>query len=203
MKDQRFDPASGGQQAQALKTSIAQKGGAENFNSIAVSAYEVDWKQIGLSPVELNIIESEKWDMKALCNIYGVPSQLLNDSDSKTYNNQQEGEKALTLRCAIPLLDSLRDNLNRKLHTDWGYKGTDIYVDYDIKVYQELESNKTEQVTWLNNAWWIPPAQKNEIMGIKTPSYIPTEEMEKLYIPTSLQPTDLFQPLTLPNDQTP
>ena len=203
MKDQRFDPASGGQQAQALKTSIAQKGGAENFNSIAVSAYEVDWKQIGLSPVELNIIESEKWDMKALCNIYGVPSQLLNDSDSKTYNNQLEGEKALTLRCAIPLLDSLRDNLNRKLHTDWGYKGTDIYVDYDIKVYQELESNKSEQVTWLEKAWWIPPAQKNEIMGIKTPNYIPTEEMEKLYIPSSLQPTDLFQPLTLPNDQTP
>jgi HK97 family phage portal protein len=203
MKDQRFDPASGGQQAQALKTSIAQKGGAENFNSIAVSAYEVDWKQIGLSPVELNIIESEKWDMKALCNIYGVPSQLLNDSDNKTYNNQQEGEKALTLRCAIPLLDSLRDNLNRKLHTDWGYKGTDIYVDYDIKVYQELEANKTEQVTWLEKAWWIPPAQKNEIMGIRTPDYIPNEEMEKLYIPSSLQPTDLFQPLTLPNDQTP
>jgi hypothetical protein len=88
------------------------------------------------------------------------------------------------------------------LHTDWGYKGTDIYVDYDIKVYQELESNKSEQVNWLDKAWWIPPAQKNEIMGIKTPSYVPNEEMEKLYIPSSLQPTDQFQPLTLPNDQT-
>ncbi len=32
-----------------------------NFNSIAVSGYKVDWKQIGLSPVELDIIESEKW----------------------------------------------------------------------------------------------------------------------------------------------
>ena len=200
MKDSRFDPTSGQQQAQALKTAISQKGGAENFNSIAISAYEVDWKQIGLSPVELNIIESEKWDMKALCNIYGVPAQLLNDTDSKTYNNQQEGEKALTLRCAIPLLDSLRDNLNRKLHSDWGYKGTDIYVDYDIKVYQELESNKVDQVNWLNTAWWIPPAQKNEIMGVKTPDYIPTEEMQKLYIPSSLQATDQFQPLTLPTD---
>ena len=39
-------------------------------------------------------------------------------------------------------------------------------------------------------------------MGIKTPSYVPNEEMEKLYIPSSLQPTDQFQPLTLPNDQT-
>ena len=202
MNDERFDPTSGQAQAQALKTAVSQKGGAANFNSIAVSGYKVDWKQIGLSPVELNIIESEKWDLKALCNIYGVPSQLLNDSDSKTYNNQREGEKALTLRCAIPLLNALTENLNRKLHTDWGYKGTNLYVDYDISVFGELEANKVEQTEWLDKAWWISPKQKLEIMNINVPDYIPTEELEKLYIPTGLQTIDQFQPLTIP-DQNP
>jgi len=198
MNDERFDPTSGQAQAQALKTAVSQKGGSANFNSIAVSGYKVDWKQIGLSPVELNIIESEKWDLKALCNIYGVPSQLLNDSDSKTYNNQREGEKALTLRCAIPLLNSLTENLNRKLHTDWGYKGTNLYVDYDLSVYGELEANKAEQTAWLNTAWWISPKQKLDIMNIEVPDYIPTEELEKLYIPTGLQTIDQFQPLNIP-----
>ena len=202
MNDERFDPTSGQAQAQALKTAVSQKGGAANFNSIAVSGYKVDWKQIGLSPVELNIIESEKWDLKALCNIYGVPSQLLNDSDSKTYNNQREGEKALTLRCAIPLLNSLTENLNRKLHTDWGYKGTNLYVDYDLSVYGELEANKSEQTDWLDKAWWISPKQKLDIMNIEVPDYIPTEELEKLYIPTGLQTIDQFQPLNIP-DQNP
>ena len=202
MNDERFDPTSGQAQAQALKTAVSQKGGSANFNSIAVSGYKVDWKQIGLSPVELNIIESEKWDLKALCNIYGVPSQLLNDSDSKTYNNQREGEKALTLRCAIPLLNSLTENLNRKLHTDWGYKGTNLYVDYDLSVYGELEANKAEQTAWLNTAWWISPKQKLDIMNIEVPDYIPTEELEKLYIPTGLQTIDQFQPLNIP-DQNP
>ena len=202
MNDERFDPTSGQAQAQALKTAVSQKGGAANFNSIAVSGYKVDWKQIGLSPVELNIIESEKCDLKALCNIYGVPSQLLNDSDSKTYNNQREGEKALTLRCAIPLLNALTENLNRKLHTDWGYKGTNLYVDYDLSVYGELEANKAEQTAWLNTAWWISPKQKLDIMNIEVPDYIPTEELEKLYIPTGLQTIDQFQPLNIP-DQNP
>ena len=202
MNDERFDPTSGQAQAQALKTAVSQKGGAANFNSIAVSGYKVDWKQIGLSPVELNIIESEKWDLKALCNIYGVPSQLLNDSDSKTYNNQREGEKALTLRCAIPLLNALTENLNRKLHTDWGYKGTNLYVDYDLSVYGELEANKAEQTAWLNTAWWISPKQKLDIMNIEVPDYIPTEELEKLYIPTGLQTIDQFEPLNIP-DQNP
>ena len=199
MNDDRYDPMSGTQQAQALKKAISEKGGSFNYNSIAVSGFKVDWKQIGLSPVELNIIESEKWDMKALCNIYGVPAQLLNDSENKTYNNQREGEKALTLRCAIPLLDSLTENLNRKLHSDWGYRGTNLYVGYDIQVYQELEANKTEQVDWLDKAWWIPPAQKLEIMGIKAPEYVPQEELEKIYVPSNLQPLDQFQPLTIPD----
>jgi HK97 family phage portal protein len=202
MNDERFDPTSGQAQAQALKKAVSEKGGSLNYNSIAVSGYKVDWKQIGLSPVELNIIESEKWDLKALCNIYGVPSQLLNDSDSKTYNNQREGEKALTLRCAIPLLNSLTENLNRKLHTDWGYKGTNLYVDYDLSVYGELEANKSEQTAWLNTAWWISPKQKLDIMNIEVPDYIPTEELEKLYIPTGLQTIDQFQPLNIP-DQNP
>ena len=203
MNDERFDPTSGQAQAQALKTAVSQKGGSANFNSIAVSGYKVDWKQIGLSPVELNIIESEKWDLKALCNIYGVPSQLLNDSDSKTYNNQREGEKALTLRCAIPLLNSLTENLNRKLHTDWGYKGTNLYVDYDLSVYGELEANKAEQTDWLNTAWWISPKQKLDIMNIEVPDYIPKEELEKLYIPTGLQTIDQFQPLNIPDNLNP
>ena len=198
MNDDRFDPTSGQQQAQALKKAVSEKGGSLNYNSIAVSGYKVDWKQIGLSPVELNIIESEKWDLKALCNIYGVPSQLLNDSDSKTYNNQREGEKALTLRCAIPLLNALTENLNRKLHTDWGYKGTNLYVDYDLSVYGELEANKSEQTDWLDKAWWISPKQKLDIMNIEVPDYIPKEELEKLYIPTGLQTIDQFQPLNIP-----
>ena len=198
MNDERYDANQGLAQAQALKKAVSEKGGAANYNSIAVSGYKVDWKQIGLSPVELDIIESEKWDMKALCNIYGVPSQLLNDADNKTYNNQREGEKALTLRCAIPLLTGIRDNLNRKLHSDWGYRGTNIYVDFDPTVYGELEANKSEQVEWLDKAWWIAPKQKMDIMGLEIPDYIDETEMEKLYIPQSLQTPDDFQPLTIP-----
>lgn len=198
MNDDNFDPISGMQQAQALKRAVSEKGGSANFNSIAVSGYKVDWKQIGLSPVELNIIESEKWDMKALCNIYGVPSQLLNDADNKTYNNQMEGEKALTLRCAIPLLVGIRDNLNRKLKTDWGYAGQNIYVDFDPTVYAELESNKSEQVKWLNEAWWIAPAQKYDIMGMEVPEYLDKAELEKIYLPQNIAPMDEFQPLNIP-----
>jgi len=200
MNDDRFDPISGQQQAQALKKSVSEKAGSQNYNQIAVSGYKVDWKQIGLSPVELNILESEKWDMISLCNIYGVPSQLLNDANNKTFNNQQEGEKALTLRCAIPLLNEIRDDFNKKLHTDWGYANQqDIYIDFDITVYQELEANKNAQVDWLDKAWWLTPIQKYEEMGIHVPDEL-REELSKIYIPSNLQPLDTYQPIELPKN---
>jgi hypothetical protein len=200
MNDDRFDPISGQAQAQALKKSVSEKAGSTNFNQIAVSGYKVDWKEIGLSPVELGILESEKWDMVSLCNIYGVPSQLLNDAANKSYNNQMEGEKALTLRCAIPLLNEIRDDFNKKLHTDWGYANQqDVYIDYDITVYQELEANKVMQVDWLDKAWWLTPLQKYEEMGIHVPDEL-REELNKIYIPTNLQALDTYQPIELPKN---
>jgi HK97 family phage portal protein len=200
MNDDRFDPISGSEQAAALKRSVSEKAGSSNFNQIAVSGYKVDWKEIGLSPVELGILESEKWDMVSLCNVYGVPSQLMNDSMNKTYNNQLEGEKALTLRCAIPLLNEIRDDFNKKLHTDWGYANQqDVFIDYDLTVYQELEANKVMQVDWLDKAWWLTPIQKYEEMGIHVPDEL-REELSKIYIPSNLQPLDTYQPIQLPKN---
>ena len=200
MNDDRFDPISGGEQASALKKSVSEKAGSSNYNQIAVSGYKVDWKEIGLSPVELGILESEKWDMVSLCNVYGVPSQLMNDPNNKTFNNQQEGEKALTLRCAIPLLNEIRDDFNKKLHTDWGYANQqDVFIDYDLTVYQELEANKVQQVDWLDKAWWLTPIQKYEEMGIHVPEEL-RDELSKIYIPSNLQALDTFQPMVAPKN---
>jgi hypothetical protein len=52
----------------------------------------------------------------------------------------------------------------------------------------------------LDKAWWIAPKQKMDIMGLEIPPYIDQTEMEKLYIPSSLQSPDEFQPLTIPNE---
>ena len=138
--------------------------------------------------------------MVSLCNVYGVPSQLMNDAQNKTYNNQMEGEKALTLRCAIPLLNEIRDDFNKKLHTDWGYANQqDVFIDYDLTVYQELEANKQQQVDWLDKAWWLTPIQKYEEMGIHVPDEL-RDELSKIYIPSNLQALDTFQPIQLPKN---
>ncbi len=48
--------------------------GSDNWGRIGVSGYKLGWQSVGLSPVDLSIIESEKWDLKRFGAVYGVPS---------------------------------------------------------------------------------------------------------------------------------
>jgi hypothetical protein len=136
----------------------------------------------------MDILDAEIFDMRAICNIYGVPSQLLNDPNNKTYNNQAEGEKALTTRCALPLLTALRDNFNRKLKNDWN-AGSDTVIDFDLSVYSELEGNKLEQVNWLEKSL-LPLYRRYEILGESVPEWMDEATRNTILVPSGYQPLE-------------
>lgn len=167
-------------QTNALKAKLVEFSGARNKNKIATSGYPVGWQSIGLSNVDLDIIQQEKHDLRSLCNVYGVPSTLLNDPDAKNENNQIAAEKALTVRAAIPLLVSLRDNLNRKFNTDWGFKGTNIVVDFDLSCYPELQEDKKAQAEYLDISM-LPLRERYEIMGEEIPDYLTEEFLNTIF----------------------
>jgi len=157
-------------QVQAIKEKLTRGEwvGADNAGRIGVSGYKLGWQEVGLSPVDLAIIESEKWDLKRFCSVYGVPSQLVGDSEASTYNNVKEAEKALTTRCAMPLLVSFRNHLNRKLETDWGYAGKGYFVDFDQTVFTELQEDIVEKSQWVNTLKGLSPNEQRNLLGLET-----------------------------------
>lgn len=158
------------QQVEAVKSKLVGRGewvGSDNWGRIGVSGYKLGWQSVGLSPVDLSIIESEKWDLKRFGAVYGVPSQLMGDSDSSTYNNVREAEKALTARCAIPQLVSFRNHFNRKLQTDWGFKGQNVYVDFDHTIFTELQEDVKEKSTWVNSLKTLSPNEQRMHLGLE------------------------------------
>jgi len=146
---------------------------------------------VGLSPVDLDIIASEKWSLRRFCNVFGgVPSQLLNDPDNKVYNNTVEGEKALTTRCAIPLLNSFRDKFNQSLGDYWGYKGKNVYIDYDITVYTELQENMKDKWEWVKQLP-VPNGYKLDLMGLDHPED-QEDFMNQILIPSGYELSETF-----------
>lgn len=147
--DNRLSSEVANAQAKGVREKLNEEySGPSNYGKLAISPYKMGVANLGLSPVELGIIESEKWDALLICAIYGVPPELQGFAP-KTYNNLVEAEKALTSRSALPLLTSHRDTLNRKLQTSWGYKGVNVYVDFDMSVYTEMQEDIKEKVEWL------------------------------------------------------
>lgn len=185
MDDQRFDSKQGLEQMGQIKQILASEyAGEDNFNKIAMSGYRVGVAPVGLSPVELAIIESEKWDLRRFCNVFfGVPSQLLNDPENKTYNNQKEGESALTSRCALPLMNDFRNQFNKKLRA-WGYDNENIYVDYDMTCYTELQDDNKAKWEWVRELP-VTNRYKLDMMGLDY------EEgalgLDEIFIPTGTQ----------------
>jgi len=163
------------------------KGGSRRAGEIAILNSPWKYTRVRMSPVDLNIIESEKWNMRMLCNIWQVPSQLMNDPDNKIQANANSGERALTLRCSLPALISERDNMNRKFQTDWGLKGKNTVLDFDVSAFSELEENKKDQVDYLERAYWLTPNRKLSIMGEPLST---DPNMDRVWMPSNLIPMD-------------
>jgi HK97 family phage portal protein len=176
-----FGPGEGLQHVQKLKIQLAEEySGPEAQGKRAVSGHKVGVTPLGLSPVDLGIIDSEKWDAVMFCNIWGVPPELLG-LVAKTYNNVKEAEKALTTRSAIPLLESRAKALTRKFTTDWGLKGQNVFIDYDTECFGELQTDMAEAVSATSQIMMITPNEERELAGLTTR---PEPEADEVWVKT-------------------
>lgn len=199
-KDQGFAGQDLSAQVDLIKARLKDYRGSRNANKIPVSGLEIGYQPIGLSPVDMAILEAELFDMRAICNLYGVPSQLLNDTAAKTYNSMPEAEKALTVRGAIPALTSLRDDIDLKLSKEW-MTGKKRVVDFDISCYPELQKNKKELMDWISKAP-ISIERTLELLGEPVPDWMDEETRRTILMPSNM--TALGEmPIDLPAGQNP
>ena len=160
-------------------------GGVDNFNKVLFTTAMAKWDNMGLSPVDLAIIESKLSDFRTLCRVYNFPSQLLNDPEGTTFNNMKEAKKAGVTDAVMPLLNSLRDELNGWLVANYSKaEGRKLFISPDWKSVAVLQEDIQKLVNWLARAWWITPNKKLEIQGIETSK---EKGMDKIYIPTNLE----------------
>lgn len=198
VNDDRYDPQQTVQEAQDITKTLARNQGSKNVNQAIATGYKMGAVPLGLSPVELDILNAEQFDVQSMCNVFGVPAALMGIKGGMTYNGMPEAEKALTVRCALPMLASIRDQFNRKFAKDWGNQKT--VVDFDITVYQELQEDKEKQVRWLKDAP-IKTGRKLEILGESTEGYS-TEQLDSIIIgsgSTTLDEVIAPAPINIPN----
>jgi len=172
-------------QAQQLKDKFRKQfQGSSNAGDVIITPKKLSWVNFGLNASDVSLIEQYNASIKDLCNIYNVPVQLLNNTDSSSYNNMKEAKKALYQNAVIPELLKIKDELNRWLAPKYGNK---LCIEFDFTVIPELQEEADKVVDQLAKAWWLTPNEKRSVM-----SYGIDEENETLndyYIPANLIPT--------------
>lgn len=139
--------------------------GSRNRGKIAMTGAQIKWTPLGLSPVDLKILESQYFTFEKLRNIYRFPDNLLSSgSQGTTFNNKREAKAQLYTECVIPELQSLLDDFNRWLPMAYDPSGN-TYVELDLSGIDVLQEDKKAKAEYLASAWFIPVDRKQEMMG--------------------------------------
>ena len=160
--------------------------GSNNAGDLIITPKKLSWVNFGLNASDLSLIEQYNASIKDLCNVFNVPVQLLNNTDSSTYNNMKEAKKALYQNAVIPELIKIRDELNRWLVPKFG---ENLYLDFDFTVIPELQEETDKIVDQMSKSWWLTPNEKRAAM-----SYGINDEDKALnnyYIPANLLPLEI------------
>ena len=96
-----------------LKAQIdEQYSGSANAGRPMLLEGGMDWKQMGMSPTDMGIIEAKFSASRDVALAFGVPPQLLGIPGDNTYSNYAEARLAFWEDTVIPLLDLIAADWN-------------------------------------------------------------------------------------------
>ena len=81
----------------------------DNAGKTLAMRIPVDVHQLGNAPVDLNILESHKEAVTALCFVYHIPVDLYYGQSK--YENAKEAKKTIYEQCAVPLVNEFAEGL--------------------------------------------------------------------------------------------
>jgi HK97 family phage portal protein len=145
--------------------------GGRNHGNIPITNGDVAWVSMGLSPVDLDVLEALHTDRDGIADLFAFPGHLLNGGKGTTFNNYGEAKRAMYSGCVVPLLQKIRSRVSPFLCAP--YKDERV-LNFDTSGVPELQANKKEQAEWLNQAWWVSTQRKQEIMGEEIDPTLPT-----------------------------
>ncbi len=174
----------GEDQYKRLKQEIREQySGMKNSGRPMLLEGGLDWKEMSLSPKDMDFIESKKLSRMEICAAFGVPPELLGDHEHATYSNYQEARKAFYQDTVIPILIRIRDKINSHILPKFG---DNLYLDIDrdeIDALQEDRDKVWDRAIRAVQAGLLEVNEAREAMG-----YEAIEGGNVRYVPASVFP---------------
>ena len=149
------------QQQDSLEKAYEKKyGNSGDSMKPLLSGVELKVDKLGFSAADLSLIENSEYGQRVLCNVYGIPSVLMNDNAQSTYNNVKTAEIDFFENTIKPLNKYFAEKLTSFLLAD-----TDYYFEFDYSSIAVLVESRAELMKAYNEVTYLTDNEKREVFG--------------------------------------
>ena len=136
----------------------------------------LDWKEMSLSPREMDWIEGKHTSARDVAMVLGMPAQMLGIPGDNTHRNMEEARLWLWEQTIIPLLDFILSDLNWWLAPLFG---EDLTLAFDLDEVPALVSRR--HVLWdkVSLSDFLTVDEKREAVGYEPLAEFTDEDLEK------------------------
>ena len=153
----------GDDQLDELKSEIDDKvSSARNAGRPLVLDGDLRWEEMGLTPKDMDWIKGQKLSAREIANAFGVPPELVGDSESKTYASYQEARKSFYEETVIPLLEWIRGELNNWLVPLFG---DNLFLDFNRDAIPALQEDRDAVFKRANDSNFLSVNEKRVMVG--------------------------------------
>lgn len=142
---------------------IERYSGARNVGIPGLLEEGLGWVEAGKTPRDMDWLNLSREQGRDIAMTLGVPSELLGDSSNKTFSNYQEARASLYTETVLPLMDMIRDELNRWLTPMYGASA--YYLDYDKEDIEALQEERGKLYQWVSKASFLTINEQRDILG--------------------------------------
>ncbi len=123
----------------------------------------LDWKEMSISPKDMDFISGKHSSARDIALAFGVPPQLLGIPGDNTYNNFAEARLALWESTIIPLLQNVTDTFNNWLSPMFG---EGLKLDYDLDEVSALTPRREKMWAKVQKAEFMTINEKRQAIGL-------------------------------------
>lgn len=124
----------------------------------------LDWKEMSLSPKDMDFIEAKHSSARDIALAFGVPPQMLGIPGDNTYSNLAEARLAMWEQSILPMVQHMTDGLNNWLSPIFD---SALHIEADLDSVPALAPKRERYWERVNNAEFLTDDEKRELLGIK------------------------------------
>lgn len=138
--------------------------GHENSGKIMILQGGFEWKDMGISPRDMDFIQTKNSSARDIAMAFGVPSQLLGIPGDNTYNNISEARSIFWEETVLPLVKNICDRLSNWFSDIYS---ENIVIECDLDKVSAISGAR--QTLWdnLKTSTFITDQEKRAMLGFE------------------------------------